>query len=92
MSNAAAAQESAEKIFKSVRMISVSNLAQRLGIDRALVLEQIAGWETRGIIRVVNGTGCGSCSGCGSGCSPDETAPAGNEKLLISLVKEIGRG
>jgi hypothetical protein len=75
------------EIFKTVRMISVSRLAQRLHVDRTGVESMLPAWKESGIIRIVNGTGCGSCTGCGP-CSPGVGNAAAEEKMLVSLVKQ----
>ena len=80
--------EDAKKIFESVRMVSVSNLALRLGIERDLVVSRLPDWESEGLVRIAKASGCGSCAGCGSGCGDDESEPT-DEKMLISQVKEL---
>jgi DNA-binding transcriptional MocR family regulator len=82
--------EKALSIFNNVRMISVSRLAQQLGVERDEVLSKLPEWEARGIIRVAKASGCGSCEGCGaSSCSPNEPETAPDEKMLISRVKVL---
>jgi DNA-binding transcriptional MocR family regulator len=80
--------EEAKKIFESVRMVSVSNLALRLGVERDWVVSRLPEWESEGLIRIAKASGCGSCAGCASVCGDDESEPT-DEKMLISQVKEL---
>lgn len=80
--------EEAKKIFESIRMVSVSNLALRLGVDRDVVVSRLPDWESEGLVRIAKASGCGSCAGCASGCAENETEPS-DEKMLISQVKEL---
>lgn len=79
--------EEAKKIFESVRMVSVSNLALRLGVERDLVVSRLQEWESEGLIRIAKASGCGSCAGCASGCVEDDNGPS-DEKMLISQIKD----
>jgi hypothetical protein len=78
--------EEALILFKIIRVISVSNLAKRLKVDRDLVLSRLPAWESSGLVRVVKGSGCGSCAGCAS----DGSGPS-DEKMLISQVKQFSK-
>jgi len=78
----------AVSVFRNVRIISVSNLARRLSVDRDQVLSRLSAWESGGLIRIVEGSGCGSCAGCASDCAPDASGSS-DEKLLVSQVKEL---